>query len=123
MENIKCKEKRSLFNLFKVYSCEQCKYNYEDETINIGGNIVNLYYLKHNCFFDILDDYYIANNKNLKVFLKDMIKISNNINQNYINHSNDIVVWIRREDFVRINEMKIIYDLLSFENNLHILVF
>lgn len=113
---MKCKEKRSLFDLFKVFTCNECTYNVKDEELTIGGNIVNIYYLDHNCLDDKLDDLYIANNKKLKIFLKDLIYCA-------YNKRDDIIIWINREENKLLENMKIIYNLLTFENDLHILVF
>ena len=99
-----------------MFTCNDCTYNVKDEEITIGGNIVNIYYLDHNCLYDKLDDLYIANNKKLKIFLKDLIYCT-------YNKRDDIIIWINREENKLLEDMKIIYNLLTFENDLHILVF
>jgi len=109
---MKCKEKRNLFDLLKVFTCEKCKYFFTDESYLIGGDNINIYYLDHNCLDEKLDDYYIANNMKLKIFIKDII-----------HNKNDIIIWLTREENYLLKDMKIIYNLLSFENNIHILVF
>ena len=124
---MKCKEKRSLFDLFKVFTCNECEYFFPDEEIPVGGNIVNIYYLNHNCLREELDDFYIANNKSLKIFLKDIIydtyKINNLESINSYLNQKSIYIWLTREENENLKNMKMIYDLLSFENDLHILVF
>lgn len=124
---MKCKEKRNLFDLFKVFTCNECEYFFSDEEIPVGGNIVNIYYLNHNCLREELDDFYIANNKSLKIFLKDIIydtyKINNLESINSDLNQKSIYIWLTREENENLKDMKMIYDLLSFENNLHILVF
>ena len=48
----------------------------------------------------------------LKIFIKDII-----------HNKNDIIIWLTREENYLLKDMKMIYDLLSFENNLHIFPF
>lgn len=124
---MKCKEKRSLFDLFKVFTCSECEYYFSDEEIHIGGNVVNIYYLNHNCLREELDDFYIANNKSLKIFLKEIIydiyKINKLESANNDFSQKSLYIWLTRSENENLKSMKMIYDLLSFENDLHILVF
>ena len=44
--NIPCQSRRTFFDLFKLYSCENCKLLVEEEYYNIGDINVNIYYIE-----------------------------------------------------------------------------
>lgn len=102
-----CKRKRTFFDLFVFYDCNDCKLLVSDEYYNIGNLNVNIYYIER-CLLNVSNDEIIASDK-LKILLKDSI----------INQSNNIIIWLDKFDFDR-NE-QLIYDLLSFDLDVQII--
>ena len=66
-----CYNKKTVFDFFKVSSCDSCKYLLKDYYFNIGLNTINIYYLDY-CKRSVSKDYFI-DSKKMKLFLKDMI--------------------------------------------------
>lgn len=121
MKNFKCKnkEKRNLFNLFEIYDCCGCNKYRIDSSFQVCNNYVNIYYLDNNCFENEDIDELIAFNKKLKIILKDaIINKSNKLNDDFI------FIWLlRKEEYLVYKSYELIYDLLEFENNIHILIY
>lgn len=91
-----CKERRSIFTLFKIFDCESCDFYYKDEEFIVGRRRVNLYYSENKCKLInlIKEDEGFYFNPKVKLFLKDAILYQGNIlvlciNKNEIN--NDII--------------------------------
>lgn len=84
------KEKRTLFDLFKIYTCDNCKYLLEDENIKIGYNNIRIYYLENVCRLEE-EKFYYKNTKRIKLIFKD-IMISKLLSDK------NIVLWLDRDD-------------------------
>ena len=77
---MKCKIKRSIFNLFDVFTCDGCKYKKEDEFIFLGRNVIAIYHLFDNCLnLEIDKDLIVSKNEKIKLLLKDAINNQNDI--------------------------------------------
>jgi|SRR5690554_3825354 len=71
---MKCKQRRTIFDLFSVYTCQGCKYKREDELIVIGKQTVAIYYISDNCPFAEKDnEYFLSASKKLRLLFKDAI--------------------------------------------------
>ena len=78
--NMKCKKIRTLFNLFEVFDCKNCRHNLEDEHFLIGHYYVSIYHLFNQCeVLGINYDDLIYNSKKLKFLLKDAISYNDKI--------------------------------------------
>ena len=106
-----CKEKRTFFNLFKIFSCKNCKFYDVNEYYVVGELNFNIYRLNNLCeYYKINIDYQgIMFSNKLKLLLKDSI-ISNNEN---------IIVWLDNFDY-SINE-ELMFNLLSFDLDVQII--
>lgn len=112
--NGKCNNKRTLFNLFEIFNCNGCAKKLTDETILIGSCTINIYYLNRNCLDFVYNDNDVSQNLYLKVFLRDMIENPKNI-----------FIWLTIntiEEKKIINNDNFLFDLVSFEENIHIIV-
>ena len=101
-----CKQRRTLFNILKVFSCNECKFLDCDEYYVIGDLNLNIYYINNKC---------ILNGKSedplkLKILLKDAINCNND----------NLIVWLDKFDFGK--DESLIYDLLSFDLDVQIIV-
>jgi len=71
---MKCKKKRTVFELFEIFTCENCQFKKEDKQIIIGNNLISIYHLFNNCEAIEIDvDYLIFDCIKLKILLKDAI--------------------------------------------------
>lgn len=71
---MKCNLKRSIFTLFEVFNCENCKYKQNDEFIYIGRNVIGIYYLFDDCLNLEMDkELLIGDSSKLKLLLRDAI--------------------------------------------------
>ena len=116
---MKCNNKRTFFNVFNYYDCFGCKRFRKDEELIIEEKKVNIYNMYIGCVDYLnLDDYYkelyIALNKRIKLFLKDII-INNLYGKNYI------YLWLDEFDLNNDYSMEIIYSLLDFDLDIHII--
>ncbi len=107
-----CKEKRSIFNLFKVHNCNSCDYLRKDEEYYIGNTRVNIYYSNNGCKeINIINNedltYY---NPKISLFLKDAI----------VNRNDIIFLWI--DDIKEEEKMDLIEHLLGFDLDIHIMI-
>ena len=93
-------EKRTINNLFTMYSCNQCSNYQTDEVIFIGKNKIYLFPIKEKCKDIPLLEEDICFSKRIRLFLKDAIL-----------HPEIIVLWL--DDF----SLKKCFDILpSFLN-------
>ena len=77
---MKCNHKRTIFDLFSVYTCEGCKHQRKDELIIIGNQLIAIYYLSDNCpHVETNDDYFLIGSNKLRLLLKDAIVYHNQI--------------------------------------------
>lgn len=105
-----CKKSRTFFDLFKIYSCDECKLLFEDDYYNIGETNVNIYYIER-CILS--NNEYIDNvmeSTKLKLLLKDAI----------LNNDNNIIVWLDKFDIIK--DESLLFDLLEFELDVQIIV-
>lgn len=107
--SIPCEEKRTLFNLLNIYDCHQCEKYRKEESYKIGEVSFNIYYIKKGCSKIIYQDIDLLFSKRLKLFLKDAIIYQNKI----------VVVWLDEFDINK--DTYILYDLLSFEEDVHLI--
>lgn len=117
---MKCYNNRTLFNVFDYYDCSKCTRFLKDEELFIEERKVYLYHSYKGCI-DYLQlnprinyDLYIAKNKRIKLFLKDMV-----INQ--LNNKDCIYLWLEDFDFNNEYNMEIIYSLLGFGLDIQII--
>ena len=106
-----CKKKRTLLNLFDVFSCDDCPIRREDEEYVIGENRVFIYHLDDGCILNDLSEDDLINSKKMKLFLKDAI-----INQNKV-----IILWLDSFDIEK-KEIDLL-NLASFDMDIHIMTF
>ena len=117
---MKCSRKITLFNVFECFDCSGCVKYRHDEELFIEERKVNIYtsyigccdYLKLNPKINY--DLFIATNKRIKLFLKDII-INNLNNRDYI------YLWLDEFDLNSEYNMDIIYSLLDFGLDIHII--
>ncbi len=67
------KTNRSIFELFKIYSCHHCTYYQEDEIIKIGYQNMYLFPIQEKCEKEVLSIEEICFSKRVRLFLKDAI--------------------------------------------------
>ena len=105
-----CKENRSIFNLFKVFNCENCDSYYKDEEFVVGRRKVNLYYSENKCKFSnfLKEDEGFYFNPKIGLFLKDAI----------LNQGDILVLCLDKNE---INN-DIIEHLLEFDLDIHIMI-
>lgn len=105
-----CKENRSIFNLFKIFNCEDCDSFYKDEEFVIGKRKINLYYSINKCKYVniVKEENNIYFNSKVKLFLKDAILNSDNI----------LILWVNKNE---IND-DLIEQLLEFDLDIHIMI-
>ncbi|MBQ6817413.1 MAG: hypothetical protein IJO27_03185 [Bacilli bacterium] len=106
--NIPCQSRRTFFDLFKLYSCENCKLLVEEEYYNIGDINVNIYYIER-CILN-KDNNEVIESKKLNLFLKDAI----------FHSYNNVIVWLEKFDYQEDEEL--LFDLLSFDLDIQIIV-
>lgn len=91
-------EKRNLFHLFKIYTCDKCSKYQNDEIICIGYKQICIFYLT-NCHNSEIDDDYIFFNKKLRKILLSFSIVQNDA----------ILLWIEQlyklEDYQKVLEM------------------
>lgn len=105
------KEKRNIYNIFKEYSCYECKYRTRDEIIKIGYKTIHIYYLSK-C--DI--NYYKGLDiRRSKILFKDIILDSFN------KDSNNIFLWLDNEDDFS-NYFDLFNALIIADYNIHIII-
>lgn len=109
----KCKRKRTIFNLFEVYSCNGCNKHLIDKEYSIGDTKVNIYYLGRKCLDNKYNNKYITNNINLKKYLIECIKYSKDIT----------IIWMDISQNFLLENDNFIYNLLEFDKDIHILIF
>ena len=92
-------KERNFFNLFKIYTCNNCDNEYSYNYIYIGNNTINIYKLNNECINNI------KKQKMIKLFLKE--NILNNI---------DYFLILEEKEYI------VIFDFLPLllENNLYI---
>lgn len=100
-----CKQIRTLFNLFEIFSCDKCKFLRRDEYYVIGELNLNIYYTNDLCILNKSDE-----TIKLKILLKDAIFCNND----------NLIVWLDEFDFDK--DENLVYDLLSFDLNVQIIV-
>ena len=107
-----CQKKRTFFNLFEVFTCENCPCIKEDEEYVVGENKLYIYHLDNGCIMnDGLTKDDLVNSKKMRAFLKDAV-----INQNDI-----LILWLDSFDVdKRDNDF---YSLMSFGLDVHIMTF
>lgn len=77
---MKCRQKRNVFTLFDVFSCDGCKYRRDDEFIYIGRNVIGIYYLFDTCInLEIDKDLLVCDLDKLKLLFKDVVKYQDEI--------------------------------------------
>lgn len=108
---MKCKNKRTIFNLFDVLDCRDCEKHLQDEDFDIGGMGIHVYRIHVGCEEVKMSAVEVAFSKKLKLFLKDAI---------YHQKDNLVFLWENEFDIESIGDD--IYDLLSFDEDAHILV-
>ena len=108
---MKCERKRDLFNIFEVFTCDDCEYYCKDEFIFMGETRINIYYLASRCKLIEYDDEYIAFSKKLKMFIKDCI----------LNQYNILCIWLKRDELELIND-RYIYALYELIDDIHICI-
>lgn len=104
-----CKERRTIYNLFKIFDCQSCNSFIKDEEFVVGRRKVNIYYSINKCklddFIDFKESIYF--NKKIKMFLKDAI----------LNQGNILVLWLD-EDIINNDIIEL---LLEFDLDIHIM--
>ncbi len=104
-----CKKKRTLYNLFDVFSCENCPVLIKDEEYVISENKIYIYHLYDGCILNELNEDELVNSKKMKLFLKDAI----------INKDKIIILWLDSFD-VEKREIDLM-NLASFDMDIHIM--
>lgn len=107
-----CQKKRTIFNLFEVYDCHDCKLLVKDEEYVVGEHTLYIYHLNDGCILNI--DYSkedVITSKKLKIFLKDAI----------INQDDILVLWL--DSFSPNYQENDFLNLISFDLDVHIIVF
>lgn len=74
-----CKPKRTIFEFLQIYSCDNCKYQKEDEFIYIGSKLIGIYYPVINCPHLKDEQYFIDNNLRLNKLLLEACLYQNEI--------------------------------------------
>ena len=96
------RKQRNLFNMFEIYSCNNCIneiiYNY----IYIGNNIINVYILNNECIN------YLKKQKMIKLFIKECLV-----------NINDLFIIIDKNEYLKYFDY---FPLFIEDNNLFILV-
>ena len=107
-----CIKKRTFYNLFDVFSCDNCPVLRKDEEYIVGENKIYIYHLNDGCIIkkDLSKDD-LVNSKKMRLFLKDAI----------INQGNIMVLWLDSFD-VKKNELDFL-SLASFDMDIHIITF
>lgn len=107
---MKCFKRRNVFDLLEVYTCDDCPHYRKDEIKMIGEININKYYLGFECLhmkYTILEQ--SLNNKLKKILYEFSLN-----NEDYI------IIWLDRTSII---EEDTIFDLLSFQRDIHILLF
>ncbi|HHZ18102.1 MAG TPA: hypothetical protein GX390_02320 [Acholeplasmataceae bacterium] len=76
---MKCNKKRTVFDLFNVYTCDDCPRRREDELIVIGRQAIAVYYLGDDCPHLDKDDYALSASAKLRLLLKDAVAYDDQI--------------------------------------------
>ena len=107
-----CKKPRTFYNLFDVFSCDNCPLLIKDEEYIVGENKIYIYHLNDGCILhNDLSKEDLINSKKMRLFLKDAI----------INQENIIVLWLDSFDVDK-NDYDFL-SLASFEVDIHIITF
>lgn len=107
-----CMKKRTFYNLFDVFDCNNCSLIKKDEEYIVGENKIYIYHLNNGCILnkDLSKDD-LVNSKKMRLFLKDAV----------LNQENIIVLWLDSFDLIK-NEFDFL-SLASFDVDVHIIVF
>ena len=91
-------EKRNVFNIFTVYTCNNCEYFIDDELIMIGKCAIRIYPIFQRCIFDSIDEFMHLESKRLAKMLKEVSR--------YLELFDDILfLWVDdASDVIRFNE-------------------
>lgn len=108
---MKCRKKRTLFDLLTIYKCDNCPNYLLDEYIVIEGVKINIYYLASRCKEIEYDDCYVAFNNNIKVFLKEGI----------LNYSKITMIWITKDELYLLDN-EYLFLLVNLKKPIHIVV-
>jgi len=103
------KKSRSIFELFKFFTCQGCKSLQLDETFVIGTNAIYIYYINGCGAIDIDDDLVHINVK-LKLLLRDFCYYQDN----------NIFLWIDNVDSIDQHDIDLSL-LFAFSKHVHIL--
>lgn len=107
-----CQRKRTFYNFFEVFDCNNCKCIKEDEEYIVGENTMYIYHLDDGCIMNkSLSKDELVNSKKMRLFLKDAI-----INQNDI-----LILWL--DSFDPDKEYYDFLNLMSFSLDVHIITF
>jgi len=101
MDDCKKLEQRTLFSLFKIFSCQNCNNECLYDYIYVGNNVINIYRLNNECINDI------KKQEMIKLFLKECI-----INKE------GVFIIIDEKEYIRYFD---IFPLFIENNNLFIL--
>ena len=107
-----CKKERTFFNLFEVYTCNDCPLLRKDEEYIVGEKMMYIYHLDDGCILNkslSKDD--LINSKKMRVFLKDAI----------LNQDSYLILWLDLFDPNKNEELFL--NLMSFDQDVHIITF
>ena len=102
-------EKRSIFSLFKIYSCQKCNYHQIDESFVIGTTVINIYCINQ-CYKSQINNDFVISSYKLKLLLRDFCIYRNDY----------ILLWI---DYIEpLEKYELCFELLFKMNmNIHII--
>lgn len=106
---MKCKRKRTILDLFEIYTCDNCPNYCADEYLQIANTRINIYYLATRCLDIDYDDNFIAFNKKTKKFLIEAL------------YTKSFIIWLTREERIYINNEPL-YNIIELSNDIHIIV-
>lgn len=98
------KEKRSFYNLFKIFSCSNCNNEIKYEYIYIGNNTINLYFLNNECINNI------KKQNMIRFFLIDSLRNDNDL----------YFVLDKKEYYIMFEYLPLIID--EFNCNIYIII-
>lgn len=113
---MKCKKKRTIFDLFEIYKCENCEAFKNDEEFYLGRIKITIIYAENYCYYNkngiIEKDELIEQSQKVRLFLKDAI-ISQVLNKEVL------LLWIEEFSLEKYDE--IIDALTGFELDIFML--
>lgn len=106
---MKCKRKRTIFDLFEIYTCDKCINFCEDEYLQIANTSINIYYLATRCLITDYDDLFIAFNKKMRKFVKEAV------------YTDSLIIWLSRKERMLLDN-EYLYNIIELSNDIHIIV-